>query len=252
MGGILGFGIGVIILALFEILPQSFANAFGSCIDMMNNIVGWVAQQENFVISNISFSWRMLVLFYWVIISSVILIKKHEKHKIYLVLIPLTLLFLTGFFEKHLAASHNELIIFQNPGNTVIGVLENQNVQLYYRDSITEKTKHFLLGNYTTQRRAKIHTSSLPLKNVYQYKKQVIMVVDSMGIYQLKRIKPDMILLSNSPKIHLDRLLDSLAPKQIIADGSNYRSYLDRWEASCEKRKIPFHRTDKKGAFILK
>ena len=73
-----------------------------------------------------------------------------------------------------------------------------------------------------------------------------------MGIYNVKSRKPDIILLSNSPKINLERLIDSLTPEQIVADGSNYKSYVARWKATCIKKKLPFHNTNEKGAYILK
>jgi len=47
-------------------------------------------------------------------------------------------------------------------------------------------------------------------------------------------------------------MIDSIHPKHIIADGSNYKTYIKRWEATCIKRKLPFHQTGKKGAFIIK
>jgi len=65
-------------------------------------------------------------------------------------------------------------------------------------------------------------------------------------------LQPDIIILSNAPKIHLEKVINTLKPKQIIADGSNYKSYLDIWEQTCITLKIPFHRTDKKGAYIFK
>lgn len=79
-----------------------------------------------------------------------------------------------------------------------------------------------------------------------------MLVIDSIGIYNIKELHPDVVILTNSPKIHLNRLIETLQPKQIIADGSNYRSYLDKWELTCKQKKIPFHRTDKKGAYIFK
>jgi competence protein ComEC len=78
------------------------------------------------------------------------------------------------------------------------------------------------------------------------------LIIDSSSIYSIKTIQPDIILLSNSPKIHLDRVIDSLHPKQVVADASNYSSYLDQWEDSCKKHNVLFHRIDRNGAFILK
>jgi len=75
--------------------------------------------------------------------------------------------------------------------------------------------------------------------------------VDSLGIYRLHSVKPTIVILRQSPKINLERLLKYLNPKIIIADGSNYKSYLKDWEKTCLKNKTPFHNTLQKGAFIL-
>ena len=75
-------------------------------------------------------------------------------------------------------------------------------------------------------------------------------MIDSLGIYNVKSFKPDIILLRNLPRLNLIRMIDSLKPQLIISDGSNYKSYQDRWQATCENKKIPFHQTSKKGAFV--
>ncbi|WP_288956329.1 hypothetical protein [uncultured Polaribacter sp.] len=58
-------------------------------------------------------------------------------------------------------------------------------------------------------------------------------------------------VLQYSPKINLVRLIKTIKPTQIVADGSNYKSYVLRWEKTSFKHKIPFHYTGQKGAFIL-
>ena len=47
----------------------------------------------------------------------------------------------------------------------------------------------------------------------------------------------------------LRRVIDSLSPSVIIADGNNYHSYVRRWQATENKRKLPFHHTGANGAF---
>ncbi|MCH7523634.1 MAG: hypothetical protein IIC74_01160 [Bacteroidetes bacterium] len=66
----------------------------------------------------------------------------------------------------------------------------------------------------------------------------------------MRSFKVDIILLRNSPKINLERLIDSLQPELIISDGSNYKTYQERWSKTCEVQKILFHQTGKKGAFV--
>ena len=90
------------------------------------------------------------------------------------------------------------------------------------------------------------------LKNIYMIADKKILVVDSLGIYNSKNITADYVLLMNSPKINLNRLLNVLHPKIIIADGSNYKSYIERWKTACKEREITFHQTRVDGAFIVK
>ncbi|MBQ0736251.1 ComEC/Rec2 family competence protein [Aquimarina celericrescens] len=251
LGIILGFGITVIILALIGILPQAVPDLFGACIDIMNTIIAWVADQKTFLITDIPFSWRMLITLYIILIMAITLFERYEKRKLYWTVIPIIVMFLVLTFEKQHALQKQELVIFQNQRNTTLGVLDSKKLHLYSRKYISDKTQHFLFGNYLIQNQAMADSSVISLKNMYSYKNQMILVIDSSSIYLKKQLRPDIVLLIDSPKIHLDRMIDSLQPKQIIADGSNFKSYIDRWETSCKKRKIPFHRTDKKGAFIL-
>ena len=89
------------------------------------------------------------------------------------------------------------------------------------------------------------------LRNLYQFKNKTLLVVDSLGIYNLKKLHPDVILLRNSPKVNLTRLIDSLRPNLIIADGSNFKSYTNRWKTTCEKDNVSFHYTGNQGAYIF-
>ena len=77
-----------------------------------------------------------------------------------------------------------------------------------------------------------------------------ILIIDSSSIY-VQNANPDIILLVQSPKLNLQRLLKTCRPKQIVADGSNFKSYIAYWKATCNKEKIPFHYTNEKGYYKL-
>ncbi len=79
-----------------------------------------------------------------------------------------------------------------------------------------------------------------------------ILVIDSLGVYKGLSFRPNYVLLRNSPRLNLNRVVDSINPELIIADASNYKSYVKRWKATCEDKKIPFHQTNEKGALIIK
>ena len=77
------------------------------------------------------------------------------------------------------------------------------------------------------------------------------MLIDRLGVYQLDKLKEPIVVLQYAPKINLERLIQTLKPSLIIADGSSYKSDINRWEATALTNAIPFHYTGKKGAFIL-
>ena len=86
---------------------------------------------------------------------------------------------------------------------------------------------------------------------IHYFKNETILIINEDGFYNFNSIKPTIILLVNSPKINLERMIDIVQPKIIIADASNYKGYVINWERTCRKKKTPFHYTQQKGAFIL-
>ena len=74
--------------------------------------------------------------------------------------------------------------------------------------------------------------------------------MDSSGVYSTNT-NPDVLLLTQSSKINLDRILLTMKPKIVVADASNFKNIQKNWKASCEKHKIPFHATAEKGFYKL-
>lgn len=247
---ILCLGILVLVLSALQCLPHWIGTTFGSCIDTMNTLVHWVASQEAFVITEISFSWRMLVVGYTLLISLIVTLKKFSQIKMCLFLTSITVTISVVIYEKKLFYNKKELVVFHNPRTTAIGVLQNQRLDIYSKDSISKLMQNYVLSPYYIGNNLHL-ISNKKLQNVYRYGAKTILIIDSTSIYKIKDLQPDIIILSNAPKIHLEKVIHTLKPKQIIADGSNYKSYLDNWEQTCRILEIPFHRTDKKGAYIF-
>ena len=155
------------------------------------------------------------------------------------------------FIITKLNKTENEFIVFNKSRFSLLSKLVNNKLIIGHDfDSLTP-SKHRIIEDYTVG--SSINTiEETSLKFIYQLNAEKLMVVDSLGIYQVKSFKPDYVLIRQSPKINLNRLIDSIQPKQIIADGSNYKSYVERWNDICKKRKVPFHQTSKEGAYIIK
>ncbi|MEP3839107.1 MAG: ComEC/Rec2 family competence protein [Algibacter sp.] len=250
LGIILGLGLFIILLALLNTLPQFVADGYGYIIDLMNTFIAWVSKQDAFLLKDISFSLLYVFVSYALIITSIRFLIKRNYQNLKQFLIAI-LIVQSAFIFNTLTKPSNEFIVFHKSRFSLLGhTLHNKIVVSSDFDSITKSTNK-IIRDYTVGN----HISYLEEQNIsalYQLKNKNILVVDSLGIYNIKTIKPDYVLLRQSPKINLNRLIDSLNPKLIIADGSNYKSYVERWEQICRKRKLPFHQTSKKGAFILK
>ena len=155
-----------------------------------------------------------------------------------------------AFIYSEFKKPSNEFIVFHKSRYSLLGnTINNKIVVANDFDSIV-KSKNKIIKDYVVGNHIKT-VEEQAISPIYQLDNKHLLVIDSLGVYNIKSLKPDFVLLRQSPKINLNRLIDSLKPKQIIADGSNYKSYIERWEHICKKRKIPFHQTSKKGAFII-
>jgi competence protein ComEC len=127
---------------------------------------------------------------------------------------------------------------------------DGKNVVLYASDSILKTAKNnsvlksYLVANFSTLKNKE------KIKNTAFFKGNKILILDSLGNYK-KDIRPDIILITQSPRINIDRMLHLLKPRIVVADASNYKTLQTYWKTSCEKQKIPFHAITEKGFFKL-
>lgn len=249
LGVILGLGILILLLAILNLLPQFMANLYGSIISLMNYFIEWVAQQNDFLFKNISFNLLYVFTTYAFIISLINFWKKRNITSFKYLLIGIIILQSSFLYMKHSKTS-NKFIVFHKSRQTLLGNISNNKIKVAHDlDSLayseTNIIKDYIVGNHIK------HDSLESIKNLYFLNNKTLFVIDSLGAYNTKLFQSEYLLLRQSPQINLSRLIDSIKPKYIIADGSNYKSYINQWEAICKKQKLPFHQTSKKGAFII-
>lgn len=133
---------------------------------------------------------------------------------------------------------------------TVITERIGKDISLFTSDVLSGKeSKNNVLDAYLVANFGVLKSIN-KIKNVLFFNGRKILIIDSSGISE-NRIKPDILLLTASPKINLDRVLKDLHPKIVIADGSNSYSLQKYWKSSCHKKRIPFHSTNEKGFYKL-
>ncbi len=250
LGVILTGGIVLIILSLFGILPRFLVITYETVIEGMNSFVYWVADREQFLITDIPFSALLMIVCYCMILGLGNLYSNWHPKKIMVVLCCLAAFQGTLIFEKHVRNTKNNLVIFHKSRETIIGRRFHDSLDVYSNTPLSELDQSGTLKSYALGEGVSISLKG-ELLNYFALKNDEVLVIDKKEIYEFKGYKDAIVLLTGSPKVNVDRLIDRLHPKLIIADGSNYKSAVHDWKETCKKKKTPFWYTGQNGAYIL-
>ena len=247
LGIILGMGFLLIALMLIDLLPEPLVVIYNEMITTMNSLIKWVAGREGFVIENIYFDHGHLILFYMLLIATVWMLHKAVLQRIYIATAVAVCLQCWDGYTRIQLKSKEQLAIMHSIGNTVMLHQKNGNVKVF---SAGEKFNNQLISDFKTGERI-AHISYDSLRNAYQFKNKKMLILDHNGLKGSPAIDAEILMLSGSPRLNLDRILHECKPDLVIADGSNYRSYVERWQQSCWQQDIPFHNTSEQGAFLV-
>nr|WP_255700830.1 ComEC/Rec2 family competence protein [Flavobacterium sp. AS60] len=250
LGLIMAVGVLAVLIATFHTVPEFIAKPIEFLIAFLNTIIHWVASFDAFVFKNISFSTAMLWSSYLAIILIILWIKKPTFRRLSIAFTSILWLQIIFIIQKTETQNKEELIIFNCKKNSIITERIGNAVTIYSNDSIQKNLssnlliQSYLIGNFSEAKTKK------PLQNLLFFKHQKILIIDSSSIYT-KDIQPDILVIIQSPKLNMQRLLKTYKPKEIVVDGSNFKSYIQLWEATCRKEKIPFYNTNEKGFYKI-
>ena len=249
LGLILGIGLLVIFLALVNALPDILVQAYSFIIDSLNRFIAWVAQFEDFLFRDIPFTILQVLCSYFIIIGFVQVYKYRNFKWITISLIGIICFQGISFYNAN-KTKDDAFIVFNKSRYSIIGQKQSDALIVHHNLDSLKQTTDNVIKNYKVGESIEfVLTDSL--QSVYQFNNKTILVIDSLGVYKGLSFKPDCILLRNSPKINLNRVIDNLQPTTVIADASNFKTYVKRWKQTCRYKKIPFHYTNEKGALIL-
>lgn len=246
LGLIMALGVFVLFFATFDLVPLFFSKALEWSVHFLNTVINWIASFEQFIIKDISCTFYMLVSLYFLIIMVVIWFKKPSYSKIILAVFSIIIFQFIYFETVRNKQKEKEFVVFNIKKNTVIGFRNGKTLILYATETFQKNKviQPYLVANFA------ILLKTNTLQNVLYFNHKKIVVIDSSGVYPVN-IRPNIVLLSKSPKINLERFLLLLQPDIVVADASNYKSNIKVWKATCLKAKIPFHATAEKGFYRI-
>ncbi|WP_425234597.1 ComEC/Rec2 family competence protein [Ulvibacterium sp.] len=247
LGLILGGGILIVFLALLNILPDFLVEIYNGLIRWMNSVIELIARQEVFIFSDIPFGGIQLFLSYVIIISLVLILSQPTFKRIVAFFLAIILFQLWLFYSVWQTREKEILFLAHQTRNSI--VLHQRGTKLNVITKDSSRTTRLVKNYQVAERIKKIEYKEL--RDNYVIQKQKLWVLDSLGVYPSHEMSPEFVVVTQSPKINLERFIDSVKPKVIIADGSNYKSYIARWKMTCEKKKVLFHYTGEKGAYYF-
>ena len=246
---LLGGGIMIIILAVLNSLPETIANSYWYLIELLNTYIGWVSDKDAFIIDEIPFSIGKTLFSYLVIFALVLLCKKINYQNLIYSLVSIALLIGVFILDKN-EHSRSEMVIFHKSRKTYVGFKHSDNFILYKNEANENLENDQLIRSYLTSNNIKFYSEDT-IPEVFSINKKLVLIPDSVGNHsKIKRV--DLLILTNNPRVNLDRLIKHIDPKLIVVDGNNYRTFVERWKTSSRKRNVSFHYTGEMGAFIIR
>ncbi|MBT8281657.1 MAG: competence protein ComEC family protein [Muriicola sp.] len=247
LGLLLSLGILVIILSGFSLLPDFLALFYDRMIRTINELVELIASQEYLIIREIPFDKPSLVLLYFIIVLFVLSLYKKRFSYVFFLGISLVGLQVWTYYRRTQDRHKEEVILLQQVANS--GLLFKKGSELlvmsHDHSKIKNLVKNFELNCFLDTVRP------TPLPNSFHIGNDRWVVLDSAGILPPVQESLSGLILTQSPKVHLGRLLELHCPDRIVADGSNYPNEIERWKRTCKTYGVPFYSTAEQGAITL-
>lgn len=247
LGIILFLGLLLMLLSLANAPISSLAFVYNWMVTQMNSFIQWVGNRQQFLIEGLYLNSSSLWIIYLGLFS-VLLFLQMRRYVFLMLSLLAILLFQVNYLFQLRTTTKGKFIVFHQSRASVLAEQRGRTLKVYRAKDSLSNSMTFLEAY-----QAKEHLKTLEFKtlqNMYSLKKKYILVIDSTSVYP-KTMKEVTAVLTCSPKINLQRFIEEVKPQKIIADGSNYRSYVTRWRQTCAKYQVPFHSTASQGAAIL-
>ncbi|MEC3881366.1 ComEC/Rec2 family competence protein [Parapedobacter sp. 10938] len=217
-----------------------------------NTTLGWIEQWPMASIRGIWTTWWESLLVYMLITVVAMAIMVRRKQWVYGALVCVAFLVCTSFFAA-LSNTGPQVIVFNVRRNLAIGLVDRGEAWLYTNlSSIDDRSIgysvlpaleahasvddiHFMVRD-SSYRDQQVYAKG----DVLQFGDTRFMVYDGTNTYG-GHMEVDVVILRNNPEGSLATLLEAVDCKQLLLDGSNYHSTIDRWKAEANAVALPVY-----------
>ncbi|MFN3908859.1 MAG: ComEC/Rec2 family competence protein [Flavobacterium sp.] len=245
---LLFLGISILLLDTLHLSTSWLVDVFDKLSLGMLRGIDQVSSVEILLWKNIPMETELLFLSYLTLFFLVHLLHHYKSWKLWGISISM-LLFHYFYQEKNWNENSQEYFIVFNQRKENLMMHRKQSKLTAYtniQDTLNNKTiQNYMRGSYAKQ----IHYK--PIQNFYEINHKKILWI-SESILPTIPIKPDIVILSNNAKVNLEVLIISYQPEKIIADGTNYKATIKRWQKTCSNYQISFASTYDQGFEIIR
>lgn len=247
---IMGVGLVLVLIAYWTIIPTFLTKILEHLIKFLNFIVERIASFEAFIFKDIPFNfWMMASLFFAVFALGWFVIRQNFKTSA--VLLSSILLFQISYFSFDWNSKNkNELLILEARYSSMLVERTGKDIAVFSntldsnRIKLDRNIQSFNVANGTSVK------SIQQIPNVLFFNGKKILILDSTAVF-VPHLKPDIVLVTQSPKINFERFLNEYKPKTVIIDASNYKNVVEHLRKTCNLQKIPFHAVSEKGFYKI-
>ncbi len=259
-------GLVLLIVSPFIIIAKPIAAVFGFLVELLNGSVTWIEHLPYSVIHSAKWEKMELLSLYLFILSMLFFLL--GKNKIWLQAGLASFLLLMSFvaYGKNDVQKKRKLVIFNVNRSTAIAVVNGNDAVLFADTSLLKQKgdidfhiEPFLKANGSQDEKIISLEDSLPFRNdfVHEGKNRMLangrkIILADRGFYcGTENERCDILLMEQNTKSGLDTLISRLNPSLVVADGSDSKMKIKKWEDICEKRKVKFYNIQQQGALVI-
>ncbi|WP_334124387.1 ComEC/Rec2 family competence protein [Empedobacter brevis] len=243
-------GIISIVLLIFDFNIPVYTWSFNQLIYCSNQYIYWLSSFK-FVTKDIHISLFTSILIGVMLYSLKPLFLKKSKKALFACVISLFLLEFDRFYQVYHLNNSNELIIFNQYKNSVIGIRNQRNLSILSREPLDQITYNYTIKPYKIHQRIKNVTfysydSSFTHPNFIKHPNSIETDSFKLLINEEPTDIPFYVLIHQS-RIYSFEKTDKL--KRVIADASNYPSIVTELEKTSDS---VLWKTSERGYFLIK
>ncbi|MBQ0147432.1 MAG: ComEC/Rec2 family competence protein [Flavobacteriaceae bacterium] len=250
-----------IILVLLNIQLTLYVNFFNAFIYYSNAYIKWLASHETMIMKQVYISPFIAFLIIIILIAIKPLILNKSKVSLYVIVACLLGIQINRYMDFNSIKNSNEVIIFHQYRTSLIGIRNGHELTILHAHNLdSSQTKQYIIRPYQIHQRIK-HTTYIALDSVYEnnyfHKTKSFLFVNNETYFIGENLSKnpenvDYILVRNSSYKPED-LKDLKQIKRVIADGSNYPSYISEMDSilKLNNHSILWN-TSEKGSFQIR